>query len=413
MSDSDSEYLNDVYLALIDASERLELREQADLVIQGFDSLGTRHAFDWPNTPADLSLDRLRSKKDLLTQLHSNLLPRLRDQLSSLSKALNRSELRKDTVKKFALILEIQPQVSLTLEQIIRTARDIIPGRVPKSLHRSDQHFKDFKCFRLHGLVDLIRDSFKTHFGNVCQTHRGNIEELISSTERYATLGEFYHDPLYSWTTHFYDDPLCQTIANTTLLLKESELDIICAYWPNAIEKMVYGVKFILRLADPRPIDDIDRQGPSIASVQLSKPFIPIFKLLKLFFVKLFRQVRNIHQASSFTEMSSDQFTLLQCSAAHIGRSMTHLYCHLSQADIHDRPNTSRNLIEEIEKIIPLFTSYEAVLMLYIVPFFPDTNGLSPQVYFGDWFVSWNTLFSVATYNAIQAAVHFFEQDGP
>ncbi|POW12375.1 hypothetical protein PSHT_08098 [Puccinia striiformis] len=427
MSNSDSELSENSYPT--DTPEMQQLRQQAgnvtfqdcqfnlpnaklthqkkisDLVIQGFDSLAG-YEFDWPNTPADPSIDRLRSKKDLLTQLHSDLLPTLEDQLGSLSKVLNRSDLRQDPAKKLALILEIQPQISLTLEQTIRIAQQITPGPVPKPFHRSDQHFEDFKCFRLHGLDEFIRDSLKNGFESLRQKYRWVTEEPISPTERYIHLERVDHNPLW-WS-----------ITRTTVLLKGSELDIICGHWLHeGLEEMVYELEDVTRLADPRRIHNIDTsegamQGLSNAAIKLSKPFILIVKLSRLFFVKISRQGRNIDQAPSFTEMSSDQFNVLKCSATKIGESMSNLVHLLIEADIDDRPDTSRYLIKEIEKITPLFPSYVALLMLYIVPFFPDTNGLSPQIYFRDWFVSWNTSFSVATYNAIQA-VQFFEQDEP
>ncbi|KAI9622209.1 hypothetical protein H4Q26_015243 [Puccinia striiformis f. sp. tritici PST-130] len=320
-----------------DTPEMQQLRQQADLVIQGFDSLAgpgqeTRAHFRDP-TP-------------------------------------NQSD--------FGANDSYRPQIT--------------PGPVPKPFHRSDQHFEDFKCFRLHGLDEFIRDSLKNGFESLRQKYRWVTEELISPTERYIHLERVDHNPLW-WS-----------ITRTTVLLKGSELDIICGHWLHeGLEEMVYELEDVTRLADPRRIHNIDTsegamQGLSNAAIKLSKPFIPIG--------------RNIDQAPSFTEMSSDQFNVLKCSATKIGESMSNLVHLLIEADIDDRPDTSRYLIKEIEKITPLFPSYVALLMLYIVPFFPDTNGLSPQIYFRDWFVSWNTSFSVATYNAIQA-VHFFEQDEP
>ncbi|POW12366.1 hypothetical protein PSHT_08099 [Puccinia striiformis] len=73
------------------------------------------------------------------------------------------------------------------------------------------------------------------------------------------------------------------------------------------------------------------------------------------------------------------------------------------QAD--ERAYTSRILIIRIEELTPYFQSYMALVILYIVPSYRD-------IYFRDWFVSWNTSFSVASYNAIQS-VHVFEQDEP
>ncbi|KAI7951062.1 hypothetical protein MJO29_009736 [Puccinia striiformis f. sp. tritici] len=169
MSDLGSELSDNPHLT--DTPETQQLRQQADLVIQGFDSL-VGHEFDLPNTAADLSIDRLRSKDGLITKLHSDLLPLLHEKVTSLSEAMNPSELRTDTANKFALILEFQQQISQTLDQTIRTAQDIIPGRVPKPFNTSDQHFEEFKLFRFHGLDVLIRESLNNHLRALCRGYR-------------------------------------------------------------------------------------------------------------------------------------------------------------------------------------------------------------------------------------------------
>ncbi|KAH9448121.1 hypothetical protein Pst134EB_022107 [Puccinia striiformis f. sp. tritici] len=84
--------------AIADIPENQQLRQQADVVIEGFRRLIAQCEFHSPSTPVDLDIDRLRSKRGLLTELSSRLLPLLDHQISSLLiPALNRSSLRTDT----------------------------------------------------------------------------------------------------------------------------------------------------------------------------------------------------------------------------------------------------------------------------------------------------------------------------
>ncbi|KAI9624627.1 hypothetical protein KEM48_008800 [Puccinia striiformis f. sp. tritici PST-130] len=148
--------------AIADIPENQQLRQQADVVIEGFRRLIAQCEFHSPSTPVDLDIDRLRSKRGLLTELSSRLLPLLDHQISSLLiPALNRSSLRTDTAPKLALVLELQSQIGQTLDQTIRTMDDFIPGRVPEPNQTNDKHFKEFKAFRIHGLDFAIRDRAK------------------------------------------------------------------------------------------------------------------------------------------------------------------------------------------------------------------------------------------------------------
>ncbi|POW10608.1 hypothetical protein PSTT_05998 [Puccinia striiformis] len=372
---------------LPDIPETQLLRHQAALVIQGFNRLA-EYEFNLPSTPADLSIDRLRSQKDLLTQLHTSLLPLLHHQITTISQALDYSELRQDTASKLALMLEIQPQIAHTVDQVIRAFNDIIAGRVLEPFPTNDQHFEEFKFFRLHGADFSIREDYIVHL---------------------PTL---------------WENSCRRAINHTISLLGASELSILWDRWLDGLADIDTALTELSTLSNPRPDDTIstsqdttstsqgERKVLSKQAIQLINSFIPIAKLSRLFFVKLFREGMNSKQVPLSTDMSSHQMDFLDTSACNIGECFTDMLYQLEDSDIDPRPGTSRYLIGEIEKLTPLFQSYLVLVVLYIVPLYPDINGLSSQIYFRDWFVSWNTSFSVATHNAIQA-VHFFERDGP
>ncbi|KAI7947754.1 hypothetical protein MJO28_009662 [Puccinia striiformis f. sp. tritici] len=398
---------------LPDIPETQLLRHQAALVIQGFNRLA-EYEFNLPNTPADLSIDRLRSQKDLLTQLHTSLLPLLHHQITTISQALDYSELRQDTASKLALMLEIQPQIAHTVDQVIRAFNDIIAGRVLEPFPTNDQHFEEFKFFRLHGADFSIREDYIVHLPTLWENSCRVIDELqLPVPERKILSAIAYKSYI-----------LKRAINHTISLLGASELSILWDRWLDGLADIDTALTELSTLSNPRPDDTIstsqdttstsqgERKVLSKQAIQLINSFIPIAKLSRLFFVKLFREGMNSKQVPLSTDMSSHQMDFLDTSACNIGECFTDMLYQLEDSDIDPRPGTSRYLIGEIEKLTPLFQSYLVLVVLYIVPLYPDINGLSSQIYFRDWFVSWNTSFSVATHNAIQA-VHFFERDGP
>ncbi|OAV95516.1 hypothetical protein PTTG_26641 [Puccinia triticina 1-1 BBBD Race 1] len=141
-----------------------ELRHQAEFARKVFVRLaGYDYSLGLVNAPSNILTDRLRSKKDLLAQLCSTLLPLLRQQIAGLSEALwapNTLQEKPDLV--VMLVLEIQPKLELTLDRIICDINDIIPGPVPEPKQTEDQHFKQFKSYRIFGLVNSIRKEMQS-----------------------------------------------------------------------------------------------------------------------------------------------------------------------------------------------------------------------------------------------------------
>ncbi|KAI7952242.1 hypothetical protein MJO29_007873 [Puccinia striiformis f. sp. tritici] len=129
------------------------LRYQAGLVIKRFGNLANYDFLTSNTTPTDLSIVRLRSKENLLTEVHSTLLPRLQKQIKSIIDALwDPDELWDNTGPTMKLVLKLQAETEETLNQTIRAIDDIIPGKLPKPNQTHDQIFREFKCYRLRGL---------------------------------------------------------------------------------------------------------------------------------------------------------------------------------------------------------------------------------------------------------------------
>ncbi|OAV86515.1 hypothetical protein PTTG_29862, partial [Puccinia triticina 1-1 BBBD Race 1] len=124
--------------------------------------------YDWSrgraNTEADLSIDRLRSKKYLLTELHSTLLPLLRQHIIAISRALGDSNgWRLNPTLTLELVIEIQPKLELTLDRTICAIHDIIPGSRYKKTLTNDQHFKELKRYIIRGLDRSFGNELNYH----------------------------------------------------------------------------------------------------------------------------------------------------------------------------------------------------------------------------------------------------------
>jgi hypothetical protein len=106
----------------------------------------------------DVSVDQ---KKELLTRLHSVLLPSLDLQITNLSVLLDPFDLQEGTTSKFQLILDIQSALELILDEIQSLLDMFCPeSETYSTIHyTNDQHLKELKRFRLIGLDQYLRRS--------------------------------------------------------------------------------------------------------------------------------------------------------------------------------------------------------------------------------------------------------------
>ncbi|WAQ91529.1 hypothetical protein PtA15_14A413 [Puccinia triticina] len=372
---------------------------KTDLVMQGFNCLSA-HQFHWPSSipsdiPTDISIERLRSKRDIHDHLHSTLLPQLKHQLRIISEALdNPADLRKEPCSKLQLILDTQHTLHRTLDQIIRAVDEIIPGIVPEPIQTNDQHFQELKCYRLHGLDEAIRSRLRIDLINYFDTSSSIIEKIKLSKNKHP--GRINYNSIV----------VNRSIDLAIKWLKGSELHIIPNLWVDATQNIYSAYSEYFNMFRPH-LEPMMSQP----ATQLSRSVLPIIKLSKLFFDKLEREAKRQKQAPLFTEMSSHQLNFLHQSAEELGDAVMNLIFDLEDADTHPPADTSSYLIRNIGMLSKLFQPYVHLAELYIAALFPDINGLSSQTYFRSWFVSWNTMFLTASHNAIQAANAFAQND--
>ncbi|KAH9447443.1 hypothetical protein Pst134EA_029480 [Puccinia striiformis f. sp. tritici] len=397
--------------ALPDIPEKQQLRRQADLAIEGFRRLIAECEFRCPSTPVDLDMDRLRSKKDLPSELSDRLLPLLQNHFSSLEQALDRAILREDTASQLALVLELQRQIGQTLHQTIRTMDEFTPGRVPEPNQTDDQHYKDLKCFRLYGLDVSIREDMRSQLISILEHSRKVIEELKTPTKIFPSD----------------ISGMCFEIDGIELplsWLQSSELRLIWKSWGTDLYCIGVALEMLTYLTTPTYDSDEDSFIIlSESAVQLGKSLLPIMRLSKLFFDKLEREGMYKKKAPVFTKMSSQQLTLLNKSVGEVVSSINNMYQELKHfRDFDERGEDvfppdppwqyGRRMNLIIDRLKTHFSTITLLVAIYIVPLFSDVNDLSTQTHFNDWFITWHTLFLECTQNAIQAA-HVFAQTDP
>ncbi|KAH9463911.1 hypothetical protein Pst134EA_015992 [Puccinia striiformis f. sp. tritici] len=368
-----------------------QLRYQAKLVVKRFEYLANYDFLDSDSTPTDLSIVRLRPKEHLLTELHSTLLPLLQKQIDSIADALMEPDKVWDNI---TLVLKLQPELEQTLDQTIRAIDEIIPGKLPEPNPRNDQNSREFKCYRLRGLNQTIRRDMKDYGKFFFLGCKQAIEPLQPPLQ--PPPNDLQIDLQSAWLD--FDWRVEQAIS----WAKASELNIICDNWEVTLSDVGQTVDHLLSLINTK-----NEEG-SQTLVQLAKSFIPIVKLSRLFFVKLSSEGMSRKGGPLCTEMSSYQLHSLETSVRDITHSVMSLERLLRRSEEDEPDETSQYLIDQVERLLPRFQTCLFLADLYIVPIFPQLNVCSTQVYFKTWFVTWNTLFSQAACNAIEAC-HTYE----
>ncbi|KAA1076732.1 hypothetical protein PGT21_017028 [Puccinia graminis f. sp. tritici] len=372
-----------------------ELITQADLVIQEFKRLADEYDFASPaDTPVDISIEGLRSKKDLLTRLDSSLLPQLQHQCASLSGLLREpNHLQNNPASTLKLISEMQANIHLTLRQMTQTLNEIFPGKIPDPYQTNDQRFNELKIYRLHSFENSLRNTINSRLGFLFLDSIRIIENFKLSTAWRSNSVELAYLLL---------DEKIELAIN---YLKGSELQLIWDLWSRGIGKVNNGLKALLWVTNP---NESDLSQPAI---KLGRSILPIFKLSRLFFKKLYQQNIQKKDVGLFTDMCSNQLVSLHVSIDDIQESISNMCMSITDADQPIPGNTGPAIFQEINKLIDLFQSHLSFIYLYVLPnVFPNPIDFSHQIYFQNWFLMWTTSFHLATHNAIQATRSFSDR---
>ncbi|KAA1076753.1 hypothetical protein PGT21_017723 [Puccinia graminis f. sp. tritici] len=374
------------------------LKTQADLVIRKFERLDLYNFASPTDTPIDISIERLRSKQDLLTRLCSSILPQIQHQCARLSRLLQEpTHLHNNPASTLKLIWEIQLNLELTLGQMIQTLDEIFPGRVPEPYQKRDQRFNELKIYRLHRLNSSLRVDLKSRLRILFQNSIKLIEDFkLPVAERRRVI-------------EFADLGINRKIELAIKYVRGSELSLIWELWKDGINSLSRQVAVLLRQMDPiRALHPKGESHLSQPAIKLGRSVLPIFKLSRLFFKKLYRENVKMEEVELFTEMCSHQLFCLHSSIEDIIESISVLSFSVRDADRLAPGDTSSAIIQELNKLIVLFQPHLSLINLYVLPnMFPNHTGLSRQIDFQNWVVDWTNSFLLATHNAIQAVQSF------
>jgi hypothetical protein len=250
---------------------------------------------------------------------------------------------------------------------------------------------KEFKCYRLRGLHASIRVKLKTDICDFFHNSGGIIEEIgLPRQQRLACIGDLSHE-------------LRNSIDLAIRWSKASELHLLSDCWLEALDDIEGAWEDLLVIAD-----STNRQIRAPV-VQLAQSFVPLLKLIKLFFNKFLILCLTKEDVRSCTDMSTQELLSFEKLAQDIAESIFSSVCRIEEAAEADQANSSRSFVQRVKSLSPLFQSLLLLSTLYVLPLLPGNKFSSSEIYFKPWLVTWYTLFFQAKNNAIKTANSLFE----
>ncbi|KAI7950151.1 hypothetical protein MJO28_008972 [Puccinia striiformis f. sp. tritici] len=386
----------------------MERNVTVDLVIEGFRKLMKKCNSHGHFTSAreDLSTDQPGMELDAALQLHLWTLPELRRQIVTILDLLDPHKFLKDPGSRLRLILEIQSELSHTLDRIIIYAIHILcplPIYSPSG-RRDDQHLQECKQFRLRGLHDHLTQALLRAINIVCYESDFLIQQLILSTD---TKDGDSHVALSRKCLLLRESPLMTSIESGIEWLKGSDFDIVQIGWSKEVLGYNKSLETILDLVD-KTINSTKRNNGRQTKkidkfvIQLAKLAIIIIKLLRPFFNKLSVRGMNRKRLPMFSKMCSEDLNTVAQVAVNRGGELHQMAGMLKGAQ-SATALICRQLTETIQNIDAYTTESLLLILTYFLPLIPDTNGCPTQNYYRAWFDTWKTLFTIANNNFLHA----------
>ncbi|KAI7956773.1 hypothetical protein MJO28_003868 [Puccinia striiformis f. sp. tritici] len=387
--------------------EHQRLDEQGDLVIQGFNYLIgiysrpialTCSRASLAETMLSLPKDEDGLKDMAIDQLKLTL-PQLKHHLVTLSQVLDPSNLHEDTELKFKRVLLIQPDLESTMEQIGSSINLVYPQSTSARERTDDQHLQRLKSYRLHSL----RTAFLAACPEICQSLQ-SATELVEQAKLALPTGEFELGRPHEITDDIEVSVLL--IDSIVKVIGRSDWDLAMNHW----ECVLGDINDVLeRILPSQPGTDDESETPQCAIVAgLAQLAIPLLKLSRLFFNKLTLRGINTKRLPFFTDMCSAQIesfvkALKEVTSILDGISR-HSACGPPEAGSDPEPECHGVSIRRAESLKATFEAPLILVLLYLIPTIPDTDGFPTQNYYRNWYKTWNTLLTVALENFINFA---------
>ncbi|KNF00785.1 hypothetical protein PSTG_05925 [Puccinia striiformis f. sp. tritici PST-78] len=354
--------------------EHQRLREQGDLVIEGFRNLISKYSSPaaWRSDRAsieevmsNLSIDENGLKEKTLDRLQMTL-PILKRHLTRLSTTLDPYNSQQETELKFQSILRIQPKLESTLEHAKCYVALFYPEPTSPPARTNDQRLQRLKSCRLQRL----RSTFIEACPRICWSLEAAIN-LVQQMQKQDSPEEFKRRSEEHRGLTRYVEEATLLIDSTMECIAGSDWDLALKYW----QRELGGIEGLL--------------GEIVS---------------RLFFNKLTIRGINTKRLPLFTEMSSAQIEYLVQAHRTLSNRLKNIVFHLYEAD-SDPGTVSHNVfITNAHHIKVRFEAPLLVVLLYLVPAIPDTEGFPTQNYYKRWFNTWNTQRILAIDNFINFA---------
>ncbi|OAV92878.1 hypothetical protein PTTG_08999 [Puccinia triticina 1-1 BBBD Race 1] len=409
-SDSSAE-LSDSGAELSDSSESIDhLKYQqywylGDRVSEGFRHLISKYSPNTIHRRNQSSFDvEVNSKQVLLDRLESSLLPLLRQQITALSRLLSPSVLMEDPGTKLQLLLEMQPELERTIDQIISIVNTVFPELVSTANRADDQHLGRLKSYRLQYLKIAFLDDeegFLTELGLISRRAYRLIQEMKLSSKKLARSNS--HEIYRSWLDTHVQYALL-SINSAIVSLSGSDLDVAQDFWPaelSAIERRIWSITANANL--PPTMESNGQLGARSftrkPALQLAKLSIPIMKLSRIFFLKTSKRGLNSKGLPFFTNMSSVQIQTLADSIKIVDGELDDFYSQLNADNTDDLAIISRELLDTAARL----KNYLDIPMVLLLFHFVHTKDFPDKDYYHSWLCDWHSLFQFAINKFINA----------
>jgi hypothetical protein len=302
--------------------------------------------------------------------------------------------------------LEVQAEVDPILDRIFSAADVLCPEPLPSpSIRTNDQYSKELKPFRINALYDVLTEFFLKQIYEVLNDSYDLIQQLKLSTKTYE--GEV---DLASARYCLNQERYCclQNIESAINCLEGSEFDIVQVDWQYEKDVINGQLQELLRRINPTTSLK-EQNNPSGAQplsepvVNLTKSVLPVIKLCRLFFNKLSERGMNRKRLPLFTTMCSYQLDLVRRLAEDIEGKIDRILIFLRAPNTIVDEYTNASLTKTVKALETHFETPLLLILLHFVPIIPDTAGNPVQNYFKEWFAIWNTQFTLAIKNLLDA----------
>ncbi|POV96559.1 hypothetical protein PSTT_15578 [Puccinia striiformis] len=210
---------------------------------------------------SDQIVGPLNAKRNLVVQIQSSHLPRLRQLIATLLKQHYPFELPGTSFENYWLRSETYSELEGALENIYASSQTLCPTPAKSSsIRTNDKDLEEIKFYRLHGLASHLDGEFTTRFVAMMFTCSRLLEPMFVTT-----------DP----TERFREEvSRCfESIEDSQDWLNDSELRIVQCEWPNEKDKinerlevvsnLINQIAFSLEMNEQTASESSDNEPPA------------------------------------------------------------------------------------------------------------------------------------------------------